>query len=135
MVTKKLEKLFLISIPLFIAHGLEEYFTGFYNVDPIFYFVFQYFQNMSVFQATFLLFQIMFWLLLIISYLVIIRGRWLLSLMTFLGFLFIFEIHHLIESLLSWAYYPGAITALFFPVIGFLFWKELIQNWKRIKKQ
>ena len=133
--TKRLQTLFLISIPLVIAHGLEEYFTGFYNVDSIFHFMFRYFQNMSIFQATFLLFQIMLWFLLVISYLVLIRGKWLLSLMTFLGLIYIFEIHHLIKSLVSWTYYPGAITALLFPVIGFLFWKELIHNWKQIKNE
>ena len=54
MISKKIQNLFLISIFLFIAHGLEEYFTGFYNVDSLFYFAFRHFENMSVFQAAFL---------------------------------------------------------------------------------
>ena len=134
MITKRLQNIFLISIPLFIAHGLEEYFTGFYKVDSIFYLVFQYFQSMSIFQATFLLFQIMIWILLIVSYLVLTGGKWLLSLMTFLGLIFILEMEHLLKVLVSWDYYPGALTALLFPVIGFFFWKELIINWKQLKE-
>ncbi len=130
MISKKLQNLFLISIPIFIAHGLEEYFTGFYNVDPIFYFVFQSFESMGVFQATFLLFQIMIWILLIVSYFILSR-KFLLKLLAFIGFIFVFELHHLIKTLISWHYYPGMITAILFPVVGFFYWKELIKNWKQ----
>lgn len=134
MISKRLQNLFLISIPLFIAHGLEEYFTGFYNTDSIFYFVFQPFGSMSVFQATFLLFQIMIWILLIVSYLILSR-RMLLKLLTFLGLIFVFELSHLIKALISWNYYPGLITGLLFPIIGFFYWKELIKNWiSHVKK-
>ncbi|TSC78393.1 MAG: hypothetical protein G01um101433_269 [Parcubacteria group bacterium Gr01-1014_33] len=41
------------------------------------------------------------------------------------GLIYIFELHHIWKALFSWAYYPGAITATAFPVIAFLFWKEL----------
>lgn len=133
MITKKLQTLFLISIPVFIAHGLEEYFTGLYNVDATFYFMFQYLQNMSILQAAFILFQIMIWLILIISYLILIQGKSLLCLMTFLGFVFIFELQHVVKTVLTLAYYPGTITSLLFPVIGFYFWKELIRSWKQNK--
>ena len=40
MISQKLKTLFYISIPVFIAHGLEEFFNGFYNVDWSFRFVF-----------------------------------------------------------------------------------------------
>ncbi|MBS3148564.1 HXXEE domain-containing protein [Candidatus Woesearchaeota archaeon] len=128
MVSKKLQQLFLISIPLFVVHGLEEYWTGFYNVDPIFKIVFNSFGTMNLFQALFLLFQIMLWALFIFSYL-ILRKKWLIGLMAILGVVFIFEIHHLIEAVILRAYYPGSISALLFPIIGFFYWKELIKNW------
>ena len=131
MISKKLKTIFFVSIPIFIAHGLEEYFNGFYNRDSIFKFFFHYLETISVPQATFLLFQIMLWLLLIVSALLITNGKWQLRLMVVVGLIYIFELHHLWKALMSWDYYPGVITAIAFPVIGFLFWKELLKNYKR----
>ena len=130
MSTKKLKNIFLISIPVFIAHGLEEYFTGFYNIDSFSKFVFGHFESMSIYQATFLIFQIMIWLLLVISFLLISNNKWQLRLMIIPGLIYIFEIHHIIKALTSFSYYSGLITALPFPIIGFFFWKELLKNFK-----
>jgi hypothetical protein len=131
MISKKLKTIFALSIPIFIAHGLEEYLVGFYNVDNIFKFVFRPFEIMTVLQATFLLFQIMIWLLLIISFLLISNEKWKLRLMIIPGLVYIFELHHIWKALILWDYYPGVITAIIFPIIGFLFWKELFKNWKK----
>ena len=128
MISKKLKNIFLVSIPVFIAHGLEEYFNNFYNKDPIFKFLFKPFEIMSVPQATFLLLQIMLWLLLIISFLLIASEKWQLRLMIILGLIYIFELHHFLEALIHGGYYPGVITAIAFPIIGFAFWKELLKN-------
>ena len=130
MLSKRIQNLFMLSIFLFIIHGLEEYFTGFYDIDNIFKFIFQVFENMSIFQATFLLFQIMIWILLIISYLLIFKKDWTLTLLTIPAVVFIFEIHHLLKLVISWEYYPGSITAIFFPILGFFYWKELIKFYK-----
>ena len=132
MISNKLQNIFLLSIPLFIAHGLEEYFTGFYKVDSIFFFIFQSFETMSVFQATFLLFQIMLWALLIIAYLMLSR-KFVIGLLTILGIFFVLELHHLTDALIRLEYYPGMITGILFPIIGFFYWKELIKNWKQGK--
>ena len=129
MISTKLRKFFLISIVLFIIHGLEEYFTGFYDVDPIFKYFFGPFERMSNLQALFLLFQIMLWLLLIISLLLIASKKWQLSLMIIPGLVYIFELHHIYKAVTVGGYYPGLITALAFPFIAFYFWKELIHNW------
>ena len=134
MLSKRIHNLFLISIVLFITHGLEEYFTGFYNVDNIFKFVFHVFENMSIPQAIFFLFQIMWWSLLIISYLLIFKKNWILVLLTIYALVFIFEIHHIIKAVIYWEYYPGSITAIFFPVLGFFYWKELIKLYKTKNK-
>lgn len=128
MISKKLKTIFAISIPVFIAHGLEEYFTGFYNIDGISRFVFSPFGNMTIFQATFLLFQIMIWLLLIISLLLITSDKWRLRLMLIPGIIYIFELHHIWKAFESWSYYPGVITAIAFPFIAFFFWKELLKE-------
>ena len=135
MISKRLKLFFLLSIPLFVIHGLEEYFTGFYNIDPMFKFVFQYFENVPVFEATFLLFQIMLWLLLIVAFFLILGGKWPLRLMIIFGFVLIFEIHHIIRAVVEWGYYPGTITALLFPILAFFFLKELINNFKELETQ
>ena len=127
-ISQKLKTLFFISIPIFIVHGLEEYFTGFYNVDSSFKFFFHFFETMPVQQATFLLFQIMLWLALIVFAFLIWSEQWRLRLMVLPGLVYIFELHHIWKALEVWGYYHGLITALMFPVIGFLYWKELLKG-------
>lgn len=130
MISQKLKKIFFISVPVFIAHGLEEYFNEFYNIDSIFKFFFHYFNTMSIPQATFLLFQIMLWLVLIIFALLMTSEKWKLRLMVIIGLIYIFELHHIWKTLILGYYYPGVITAIAFPIISFLFWKELLKNLK-----
>src|SRR3989344_4072851 len=66
MISQKLKTIFYISIPVFIAHGLEEIFNGFYNVDWFFKLTFRFLETMSIPQATFIVFQIMIWLAFIV---------------------------------------------------------------------
>lgn len=128
MISKKLKIIFLISIPLFVVHGVEEYFTGFYNVDAWDQSIFQPFMSLSVHQAMFATFQIMFWLLLAVSFLLVVGGRWQFRLLAVLGIIYVFELHHVFKALLVGGYYPGLITALAFPFIAFFFWKEYLKN-------
>jgi len=127
MIPQKLKNLFLLSILLFIVHGLEEYFTGFYNTDSHVQFVFAYFAQMAPLQATFLMFQIMLWLLLIVSYLLIRGERWQLWLLLIPGIIFIYELHHFYKALTIGGYYPGLVTALLFPIVGYLYWREWLK--------
>ena len=125
----KLQKLFLVSIPLFIAHGLEEIFTGFYYIDSQVEF---WLGNLNVLptpQATFILFQIIIWLVLIIGYMLLLGPKWQLRMMFVLGIVFIYELHHLYKAIAVGGYYPGLITALPIYIAGFFFWKELIRNY------
>ena len=126
--SNKLKTIFIISIPIFIAHGLEEFFNGFYNVDWSFKFVFGFLDTMTVSQATFLVFQIMLWLAFIVFAFLIASEKWRLRLMVLPGIIYIFELHHIWKTLENWSYYPGVITAIAFPIIGFLFWKELLKQ-------
>ncbi len=130
MITKKLKTIFYISIPVFIAHGLEEIFNGFYNVDWSFKFVFGFLNTMSVPQATFIVFQIMIWLAFIVFAFLLASEKWRLRLMVLPGIIYVFELHHIWKALESWSYYPGVITAIAFPIIGFMYWKELLNNFK-----
>ncbi len=81
-------------------------------------------------QATFLLFQIMLWLVLIVFAFLIASEKWRLRLMILPGLIYILEFHHIWKTLESWSYYPGTITAIAFPVIAVLFWNELLKNFK-----
>ena len=128
--SQKLKTLFYISIPVFIAHGLEEFFTGFYNVDWSTKLVFGFLNSMSVPQATFLVFQIMLWITLIVFASLISNEKWRLRLMFLPGVIFLAELHHPWSVITSWDYYPGAITAVPLLILGFLFWRELFKNIK-----
>ena len=130
MISQKLKNLFYISIPLFIIHGLEEIFNGFYNVDWSTKLVFGFLNGMPVPQATFWVFQIMLWLALIVFAFLITSEKWRLRLMLIPGIIFIVELHHPWSAIISWDYYPGLISSIPVLVVGFLFWKELVKNLK-----
>src|SRR3989338_7665681 len=130
MISKKLKTIFIISIPVFIAHGLEEFFNNFYDIDWSTMLVFGFLNEMSVPQATFLVFQIMLWLALIVFAFLIASEKWRLRLMFFPGIIFIVELHHPWSVIQSLSYYPGAIISIPLLIIGFLFWKELLKNYK-----
>ncbi|TSC59139.1 MAG: Uncharacterized protein Greene041662_646 [Candidatus Peregrinibacteria bacterium Greene0416_62] len=124
----RLRTIFAWSIPVFIAHGVEEYLTGFTKVDPIFAFVFQPVLRMPVANGTFVVFQVMAWILLIVCAVLLLGERWQKRLLIIPGLLYIFEMHHLIEALLRWNYYPGLLTAIVFPVFAVLFWREYFRG-------
>ncbi|KKW22594.1 MAG: hypothetical protein A2W52_02485 [Candidatus Taylorbacteria bacterium RIFCSPHIGHO2_02_49_25] len=128
MISRKLKVVFGLSIPLFILHGIEEYRTGFYNVDKLYQFIFRPFSEMSGNQVMFITFQIMLWLLLVVSFLLVASERWRLRMIAVLGVVYILELQHIWKAVVSWSYHPGLITALAFPVIGFFFWRELIKS-------
>jgi len=131
--SNKLKVYFIILIPLIIAHWLEEYFTGFYDRDIFSRFIFQYFEGMPIYQATFLLFQIIISLLLIVYFILVFKKEWWIYITGLIAFIMIFEIHHLIKAILRLDYYPGLITALFTPILGFLIIKELLRLKKKRK--
>src|SRR3989338_9152496 len=131
MMSQKLKNIFYISVPVFIAHGLEEILNGFYNVDWSTKIVFGFLDGMSLPQATFVVFQIMLWLALIIFAFLIASEKWRLRLMFLPGIIFIVELHHPWSVITSWSYYPGAITSIPLVILGFLFWKELLKELRK----
>lgn len=127
MMTQRLKMIFGLSIPLFVLHGIEEYRAGFYRVDELYRFFFRPFLKMQGNQATFIVFQIMFWFLLSSSFLLLVSEHWRLRMLTVLGIVFVVELHHIWRAVISWSYYPGLITALPLSVVGFFFWQELMK--------
>lgn len=131
MISKKLRNLFLISIPLFVAHGIEEYLTRFYDIYPLLNFSWTENIFQSIPQATFFMFQTMWWLLIIVIYILLRRDKGTIYLMTFVGLVYIYEITHILSAVIVQSYTPGFTTGLLFPFMAFLYWKELIRNWAK----
>ena len=127
MISNKLKNIFALSIPLFIAHGIEEFLTHFYDIDAHDQAIFGLLSSLSNHGATFVVFQIMLWLLLIVFYLLISSEQWRFRLMFIPGIIFIYELHHLYKAVMLVGYYPGLVTALLFPIVGYLYWKELLK--------
>jgi len=124
MISKKLKLVFGISIPVFIAHGLEEYFTKLYDFDPFY----QFFSNP---KAVFIFFVLVLGnILLIASYILIRKNKWVFGLSIALGLLFIFELIHIYDAIRVGGYYPGLITSFAFPILAIFLGKELLTNWK-----
>lgn len=132
MITQKLKYIFLISVVLWIAHGMEELATGFYNVDSQVRFMFGFTEKLTPLHSAFLVFQIMLWLTLVVSFLLILGPKWQVRLMAVPGLILVYELYHLYKALMIGGYYPGLITAFLFPIVAFFFWKELIKNYKLI---
>lgn len=126
--TRNLRSIFLLSIPIFVVHGTEEYLTGFADVDSSFAFVFQPILKMSVAQGTFLVFQMMLWLLLIVSGLLLLGEQWQRRLLICFGIIYVLELHHIIEAAMRLEYYPGLLTSFAFPFLAFFFWKEWLYS-------
>lgn len=122
---KRLRTLLIISIPVFIAHGVEEYLNYFYqNVD--FFVNFSQYIKVSA-QTGFLVFQIIWWTILFIIGFLIRQERVSRFLMALVGLVYIYQLEHIIMAIRTGGYYAGLFTSLLFIPIGILFWKELIK--------
>jgi len=124
MITSRLKTIFALSIPLFIAHGIEEVMTGMYDVDNHVHFLFSPLTSLSTHAATFVVFQGMLWLLLIVSFLLLLGEKWQLRLLAVVGVIYLYEFSHILGAISVGGYYPGLITSLAFPMLTFFFWKE-----------
>lgn len=131
MITNKLKSIFAISVPVFILHGIEEFITHFYDIDTHDQAIFGLLSPLSMHGATFVTFQIMFWLLLIISFLLLMGDKYQFNTLAFVGVIYVYEFHHIIKAISVGGYYPGLYTSFIFPFLTILFWRE----WLKIKKQ
>ena len=128
MITPRLKMLFALSIPLFVAHGIEELLTSFYAIDSHVEFVFGWLQPLLSLQTSFLILQLVFWMFLVIAYFVLRADRFVLPLLLFVGVLYVYELHHLLKTFQAGAYYPGLATAIPLYMIGVLYWWELLRS-------
>ena len=130
MVSRRLKNIFLTTLVLIYVHGIEEILTGFPHVDSFMKVGSDYLDLTP--EQFYWMFHLSFWVLLPILYIVFHRrGKIALFSFSLFGFFFfVIELHHIIKALYSLSYYPGLITALVYPFIGVLYWKELIKNWR-----
>lgn len=135
MITKRLKLIFGLSIPLFVAHGVEEIMTGFYNLDQWDEWIFGLLPLTSVHEAMFVTFQVMLWLLLLVSFVLLLGERWRFRTLALIGVIYVFELHHVIKAVSAGGYYPGLITALLFPIFAYFFWSEWLKVWRAPRDQ
>ncbi|HBQ51305.1 TPA: hypothetical protein DD690_04990 [Candidatus Daviesbacteria bacterium] len=128
MASNKLNSLFLISLLLIYLHGFEEIIGGFPSSDSFIIYGGRYFGTTP--ENFYWIFHTIYWLLLPILFILFHIKRIGLFLMTLFSFVFIFESHHILKAIIINDYYPGVITAIFYPIIGFFFLRQLIKDWK-----
>lgn len=121
----KLQFTFLVLALLFVIHGLEEYFTEFYSIDWSYRSLFG---SLSDIPQVFLLYQLGLWLLLLLTFLLLKRGKRITWLLMAWGVISILELQHVYAALTQGSYYPGLITSLLFPVVAVYYWRELFRN-------
>lgn len=128
MVSKKLKILTAFAIALLYLHAYEETITGFPESDIFFVWIGQAFLNPTT--EAYWVSHIMWFVLLAVSFLLIIGGKWTLRILSLFSLVLLVELHHVAKAILyQKLYYPGMITALVFPILGFFYWGELIKNW------
>ena len=128
MISKHLQSLFLLSLLLITAHGIEEAFTDFRHTDSFVIGIASWL-NMTP-EMFYWVFHIIWWTMLPSIYIFLRKSSVLLPLLTLFSIVFVFELHHVIKAIIASQYYPGMITAFFYPILGIFFYKELLKNWK-----
>ena len=126
MVSKNLRKLFLFSIPLFIAHGIEEYITGFYTFDPL---LFGHLGSLS--KPLYILSKIALIAVALTVYLFILDKKFAFIVAILWGLLLAFEIEHLYRAVSLHMYTSGLFTGILLVILGIFYWKELIRIWSQ----
>ena len=124
MISSRLKNIFALSIPVFIIHGSEEYFTGLYNFDSFY----QSFSNPKIVFVFIVL--VLLNISLIVSYILIQKNKGVFILSFLLGLLFIYQLVHIYKAIIIGGYYPGLYTSLIFPILGYFYWREFIKNYQ-----
>jgi len=131
MISKKLKILLMLSIVVVYLHFLEEVISGFYLNDWIMTYISSLFQTIN--QAQYYASHVVWILMIGPAALLALGGKWTLRVLTLYGLFFIFELHHLIDAIRTLNYCPGVVTNIIFEIIGFFYWKELMNNWRKNK--
>lgn len=127
-----MKQLTLFSLALIFAHGIEEIITGFWKVDSVLMVFNERLESIP--HAVYWASHVSFWLFLIPMFLLVLGGKWTLRVLALFGVIFIIEIHHILGAIfVTHGYYPGLLTAILYPIVGFFYWKELIKHSRATK--
>lgn len=127
MISENFAKVFLFFLVLIYAHGIEEVLTGFHYNDSFMILGAQYF-NISV-ETFYWISHLVWWISVPLLFIIFRKSKFIFPLMALYGLVFIIESHHLVKALIIKSYYPGMVTALFYPIVGFFYWRQLIKGW------
>lgn len=128
MVSQSFLVILLVSIFLHYIHGVECVKTKFYNVEPNFYFCTKYFK--TIHEAVYYVFHGTFYIALLFAFFILLGGNWIFIPFGLYGTTFFSEFHHFVKAVLKRKYYSGAVTSFFMPIMGILYWIELLKLWK-----
>jgi hypothetical protein len=112
-----MNRLLQLTLGLYAPHLVEEYLTRMYD-DPIIVAAFSPLSQLAPRQATYLVFQVMLALMLGMTILFNLGGRWRSAVMVGLAVALLSESHHLIRWLVTREYNSGLLTSLPMPVLG-----------------
>ena len=127
MVSTSFAIIFLLSVLLHYAHGVECVKAKFYEAEPNFYFFTRKLKTIP--ESVYFVFHGSFWLFILLAFFLLLGGRWIFIPLCLYGLLFLTEGHHFIKAAQRKKYYPGAITSVLFPILGVLYWFQLISMW------
>lgn len=127
----KLRQAFLLSIVMFVLHGLEEYFTGFYLIDKSYLLTVGRLGTNP--EMRFIAYQAVLWGVLLAGYFLVRKGKWRKPILLALGVIMVLELQHLYETVVTRKYYPGSYTAVLFPFLAFLLYLAF-QNSRRVSR-
>ena len=125
-------KKILIFLPfLVLIHGIEEYYFGLQyqaseailtgaSLLPLF-------SHLNTNQAIYIVYIIM-QVLLFVAVALFMSGNKKAKkiLLMVIGLLFIYQAHHIIETLISFQYNPGLVTSILFVILGYYYWKNIL---------
>ena len=120
----------LVIVPL---HGIEQFLTGF---DELYELQGQVGAVLNLFAdrdagIVFMVFAVVF-LVMTFMYCSLHSGRSRLIGFAFFAVSALIESHHVIKTLVHLDYFPGAVTAIPFAIVGGLLLRAVIRNWRSI---
>jgi uncharacterized protein with HXXEE motif len=124
MITRKLQRLTLLASILLIAHGIEEWTTGLFREDPIFQAALRFPGGAP--EASFVFFQFMVGICLILLLATIHSERWRLRVLMGFGVVLAAEIQHIFFAFQHLRYEPGLVTSIGIVIVAIFYWRELL---------
>jgi len=120
----------LVILPL---HGLEQFLTGF---DELYELQGQVGAVLGLFAdrdagIVFMVFAVVF-LVMTFMYCALRSGRARVVGFAFFGISGLIESHHVIKTIVQLDYFPGAVTALPFAIVGGMLLRAVVREWRSI---